>query len=352
MKKYDIFISYSRKDTTVAHALCDALRSNDVSYWIDDSIHGSANFLTEIVGKIKECKVVIFIASANSAASEWTQKEILYALKHKKEIIPYKIGEFGFEDNDELDFVFTNIQWVCSVEAVVEALRIKGLTNVSTTPQTAPAPQPQAAPQSTPKPASQAAPSKPVAQSAPSKSADKTYKVGDYYDDGTKQGVVFYVSDDGCHGKIVNIDQESALWCLDKKQRFGRKIFRFGKTVASVADSEKDGKANTDQVMTWGEVDHPAFIWCRLKGDDWYLPAIEELRLLLNDDSVRDAVNRTIAQKGGIELFGKEDDKFYWSSTEYLDGENNCAWCIFMYNGYSRLINKFEELYVRAVAAF
>ena len=161
--KNDVFVSYSRKDTNEAQALCGALKSNGVSYWIDESIHGSANFLTEIVSRIKECRVVVFIASANSAASEWTQKEILYALKHKKEIIPYKIGEFSFDDNDELDFVFTNIQWVCSVEAVVEALRIKGLTNAISSVQATPAAQPAVSAQ--PKPASH-----PTSQATP-----KTY---------------------------------------------------------------------------------------------------------------------------------------------------------------------------------
>ena len=328
--EYDVFISYSRKDTTAAQALCGALRANGVSYWIDESIHGSANFLTEIVGKIKGCKVVVFIASANSAASEWTQKEILYALKHKKEIIPYKIGEFSFEDNDELDFVFTNIQWVCSVEAVVEGLRAMGITSVTTTPQTTYAPQPQVAPD-------------PNA---------KTYKVGDYYDDGTKQGVVFCVSGDGLHGKIVGLGQEKLPWCIDRT-RFGKKLFRFGKSteVHGVADSESDGKANTNQMMTWSDEDLPAFIWSRFNGQEWYLPAINELRSLLCDESVLDAVNRTIAQKGGVKLFKKGDDAFYWSSTEYMNGQNG-VWSIDMYTGYSRIINKFDELYVRAIAEF
>ena len=39
--------------------------------------------------------------------------------------------------------------------------------------------------------------------------AAKTYKIGDYYDDGVKQGVVFAVRDNGRHGKIVSLDQEA-----------------------------------------------------------------------------------------------------------------------------------------------
>ncbi|MBQ1214235.1 MAG: TIR domain-containing protein [Tidjanibacter sp.] len=323
--KNDVFISYSRKDTNEAQALCRALKANGVSYWIDESIHGSANFLTEIVGRIKECRVVVFIASANSAASEWTQKEILYALKHKKEIIPYKIGEFSFDDNDELDFVFTNIQWVCSEGAVVEALRIKGLTNAISSVQAIPAAQPAVSAQ--PKPASH-----PTSQPTP-----KTYKVGDYYDDGTKQGVVFDVWDGGRHGKIVSLDQNKSKWCTNEQIVIG-------------ADSKSNGKANTDKVMARGDANqYPAFTWCRNKGADWYLPAIDELKLLLLNDSVHDAVNITLAQKGGTKLYNKKDLSWYWSSTER---DESGAWFVDMFDGYTKLISKGFPNFVRAVSAF
>ena len=323
--KNDVFVSYSRKDTNEAQALCGALKSNGVSYWIDESIHGSANFLTEIVSRIKECRVVVFIASANSAASEWTQKEILYALKHKKEIIPYKIGEFSFDDNDELDFVFTNIQWVCSEEAVVEALRIKGLTNAISSVQATPAARPAVSAQ--PKPASH-----PTSQPMP-----KTYKVGDYYDDGTKKGVVFDVWDGGRHGKIVSLDQNKSKWCTNEQIVVG-------------ADSKSNGKANTDKVMARGDANqYPPFVWCRNKGVDWYLPAIDELKLLLLNDSVFDAVNITLAQKGGTKLCNKKFGEWYWSSTER---DESGAWSVYMGNGYTLNNGKNYGDYVRAVSAF
>ena len=141
MAKYDVFISYSRKDMAVANRLCDALDKLGVSYWIDRNIHGSANFLSEITRYIRNCRVVVFIASPNSAQSEWTQKEILFALKHKKEIIPYRIGNFHFEDNDELDFVFTNVQWIESEAAVVSALKELGCI-FGSTPAPTPVPTP------------------------------------------------------------------------------------------------------------------------------------------------------------------------------------------------------------------
>ena len=119
---HEVFISYSRKDGKKAESLCTSLKKAGISHWIDRNIHGSANFLSEITSYIKNCKFVVFVASANSAKSRWTQREILYALKYQKDIVPYRIGDFRFEDNDELDFVFTNVQYVESEQAVVESL--------------------------------------------------------------------------------------------------------------------------------------------------------------------------------------------------------------------------------------
>ena len=39
----------------------------------------------------------------------------------------------------------------------------------------------------------------------------KTYKVGDYYNDGLKEGVVFQVSADGTKGKIVSMSESGML---------------------------------------------------------------------------------------------------------------------------------------------
>ena len=142
--QYDVFISYSRKDIAAAETLCRALDEAGVKYWIDRNMHGSVNFLSEITRYIRNAKAVLFIASDNSAKSEWTQKEILYAIKHKKTIIPYRLGKFHFEENEELDFVFTNVQWIDSLEAVVDTLQKLGLTHqkrdVPPTPPTPPQP--------------------------------------------------------------------------------------------------------------------------------------------------------------------------------------------------------------------
>ena len=351
MAQYDVFISYSREDMAVANRLCEALDKLGVSYWIDRNIHGSANFLSEITRYIRNCKVVVFIASPNSAQSEWTQKEILFALKHKKEIIPYRIGNFHFEDNDELDFVFTNVQWIESESAVVSALKELGCA-FGTTPAPTPVPTPQP-------------PRKPVnwkkwikggaisalavalmalfayalfAPDTPHSDSEITYapyKLGDYYNNGVKEGVVFEISADGKHGKIVSMKQsaEALVWSSDSTEQ---------KRLIG-ADSETDGAYNMAKVkaISGWQRKYPAFKWCADLGEGWYLPSKEELRTILRN---KDKLNPNLIDK-----------HWYWSSTEedsqYPDGEFS-AWFVAMDFGGNVSSNKSSNYYVRAVSAF
>ena len=75
-----------------------------------------------------------------------------------------------------------------------------------------------------------------------------------------------------------------------------------------------DGKANTDNIKSrqnW-ENDYPAAAWCAAKGNEWFLPAIDELSEL-NDRWQEDAgFNDKIISFGGEEIA----ETTYWSSTK------------------------------------
>ena len=48
---------------------------------------------------------------------------------------------------------------------------------------------------------------------------EKTYKVGDLYDENGKKGIVYEVSADGKHGKIVSLEEGYERWGLDCKSK-------------------------------------------------------------------------------------------------------------------------------------
>ena len=172
------------------------------------------------------------------------------------------------------------------------------------------------------------------------------YRVGDYYNDGVKEGVVFEVSVDGRSGKIVSMKQADLQWSSDSAEQ-KRLIGAISKT---------DGAANMAKVKArpdW-QSKYPAFKWCADLGEGWYLPSIEELKVFTLNTAVHDAVNRTLIARGGIKLYSRGEWEWYWSSTE-LDkqyGGNFCAWNVGMYNGDTRYSSKSGNFYVRAVSAF
>ena len=84
------------------------------------------------------------------------------------------------------------------------------------------------------------------------------------------------------------------------------------------------------KISGWREK-YPAFAWCADKGDDWYLPAINELKAIYDS---------------GVLNYHQI---YYWSSNEY---DEWCAWYVRMSNGSTNLFSKPTNYYVRAVSAF
>ena len=161
------------------------------------------------------------------------------------------------------------------------------------------------------------------------------YKVGDYYNDGTKEGIVFVVYDGGYHGKIVSVDESYEQWAVDAVWQ-----------NATLATSKGGGMGNMNKIKklpNW-KSNYPAFAWCASLGNGWYLPAIDELMLINENKSI---INRRLNEKG----YGEFLDDFYWSSTENVDN-SDCAWFVNMYGDYSDYDRKTYDYSVRAVSAF
>ena len=164
------------------------------------------------------------------------------------------------------------------------------------------------------------------------------YKVGDYYNDGEKEGVVFEVSADGKHGKIVSMTESARTlqWASDETEQ----------RCLVGADSQTDGAANmaiVKSISGW-KSKYPAFKWCADLGEGWYLPATKELLTIYSNKAAIDA-----------NLVYKLSSSYYWSSTEYdyrYSYGEFCAWYVNMNNGGTRTTNKRSNNYVRAVSAF
>ena len=128
------------------------------------------------------------------------------------------------------------------------------------------------------------------------------YQVGDYYNDGKSEGIVFEIYNNGYSGKIVSLHHSDKIkqWRVNGSLDIGK---TFGVT---------DGR----DIMYYREMAESvtaddAFGWCHRMGSGWYLPTIEELKAIYK--------NRSLIEP---KLKNKLDR--YWSSTEYSAEKAYC----------------------------
>lgn len=112
---YDIFISYSRKDTEIANRICKAFDQAGITYFIDrQGIGGGMEFPTVLAEAILNCKLMLFLASKNSYNSKFTNSEVTFAFNKKPagSIIPYIIDDSTLPPSLEFTFSSINIRTI------------------------------------------------------------------------------------------------------------------------------------------------------------------------------------------------------------------------------------------------
>lgn len=109
--EYDIFISYSRKDTQIVDQFVRSLTDAGYRVWIDrEGIYSGDEFSGKLAEAIDSSAIVLFFSSANSKVSEWSANEISYAMKYNKTIIPIKLDDTEFEKSLEIRLI--NIDFI------------------------------------------------------------------------------------------------------------------------------------------------------------------------------------------------------------------------------------------------
>ena len=351
-----IFISYKRTDRDKVFPLVKSIENElGCKCWVDlDGIESSMQFASVICRAIDNAEVVLFMHSAVHLSidyeNDWTVKELNYAQQKSKRVVLVRLDgapldniflmNYGSKNNidsrDPLQFekLLNDLRSWLQLPQHKSTLQPEVMCPCGSGKlfkdchgrSVAPTPAPVVGPTPTPAP----------------KPAEKTWKVGDYYNVDGKEGVVFWVDETGKHGKIVSMDQTELQWCTDDE---------YNKKLTGIATDSSNGLNNLRSIMkiaAWKDK-YPAFAWCADHADGWYLPAIDELEELLLNDEVHSKVNGTLEQKRGSVMYSKGVDKWYWSSTE----ENKWrAWGVYMYDGSTYSYYRNDNDYVRAVSAF
>lgn len=91
-----VFISYSRADRSFVTKLADSLRAAGVRPWTDiENIAAGTNWQQAIGRGLGEASVLIYVASKNSASSEWMDAELRSFLETKRRVIPIVLDDEG-----------------------------------------------------------------------------------------------------------------------------------------------------------------------------------------------------------------------------------------------------------------
>lgn len=107
--KYDVFISYSRKDYVDEHKvvipgnevskIIDALEKAGITYWFDEQgIYFGDKFTEKIPESIEASHIFLFLSTKNACESSWTSREIACADVYGKYIIPVRIDRTPYNN--------------------------------------------------------------------------------------------------------------------------------------------------------------------------------------------------------------------------------------------------------------
>ena len=119
-KKYDVFISYSRKDLDEVSTFVEMLKTRipTLEVWMDlEGITAADEFDEKIISAIDASSYVIFAVSPNSNSvgedsSKWTKKELVYAKNTGKKVIPVLLS--GAKLNSWFLFEFGRVDCIDS----------------------------------------------------------------------------------------------------------------------------------------------------------------------------------------------------------------------------------------------
>jgi hypothetical protein len=84
-QKYEIFLSYSRRDLEQVKAIKDELeQATGVNCWMDlDDIESGEQFVNVIISAINRSDALLFMMSEASMQSEWALDELDFAKRKK-----------------------------------------------------------------------------------------------------------------------------------------------------------------------------------------------------------------------------------------------------------------------------
>lgn len=130
-KKFDVFLSYSTKDSDVASKICYILEQNHLKCWIAPrNISSGRNYIYEIADGIRSSKIVVLVYSKHSQESKYVNNEINLAFSYNKPILSFNID--SSMPSEDMEYYLKVSQWLTAYpnpedefeKLVIDALKL------------------------------------------------------------------------------------------------------------------------------------------------------------------------------------------------------------------------------------
>lgn len=98
-----LFISYAHADKVEVLNILQNLMNNNYRFWFDEGIVPGNEWREEIVEALKNAHTFLVFISPQSIISDYVQKEILYAIHQKKQILPVYLSSTSLTGKIDLE---------------------------------------------------------------------------------------------------------------------------------------------------------------------------------------------------------------------------------------------------------
>lgn len=112
-----VFIAYAREDRNFVDTLAKDLEAEGIALWYDRKLHAGRRWCKELATHIEASRALVAVLSSNGRASEWVEREALYAIDHSVPVIPYLVA------GDDLPIWAVDGQEARSEDELIRALR-------------------------------------------------------------------------------------------------------------------------------------------------------------------------------------------------------------------------------------
>ncbi len=117
---YDVFISHSSKDKTIADAVTASLEQAKIRCWIAPrDIRPGDSWGGAIVEAIESCRVMVVVFSAQSNSSKQVMREVERAVQHDIVVVPYRIEDV--QPTRDMEYFLSSTHWLDAVSPELDA---------------------------------------------------------------------------------------------------------------------------------------------------------------------------------------------------------------------------------------